>query len=73
MVYAADRMKLYLSSIDTRLGVLPDEVMDQCRYALESFFYIKESRIGYYKARKSFLMDSGAFTFRESIKTPLAY
>lgn len=62
-------MKLYLSSIAMKTAALPMSCLNQCRYALESFFYIEEKYIDYYLSRRSFIMDSGAFTFRESVKS----
>lgn len=66
-------MKLYLSSLERKLETLPDNIAKECRFALGSFYYIKEELMPYYKSRKSFLMDSGAFTFRESAKSQLTY
>lgn len=41
----------------------------ETRYALESFFYFQDWQVSYLKAWKSFMLDSGAFTFMNSSKS----
>lgn len=38
-------------------------IIDDCDYILESFYYIKEWQVKHIKDKKLFLLDSGAFTF----------
>lgn len=61
-------MKLCLSSISTKTDRIPLERLKVSRFVLESFYYIDERMIDYYTSRELFIMDSGAFTFRESKK-----
>lgn len=61
-------MKLCLSSISTRFDRFPPPLLESCKFALESFYYIKPDMMNYFMSRQFFIMDSGAFTFRESTK-----
>ncbi len=69
----AEKMKLCLSSVETRFGVLPDSVLDKASCILESFFYIRPEMMDYCMSRPFFIMDSGAFTFRENVKRQVSY
>lgn len=42
--------------------------LNRCRYALESFYYIEERYMDFYKSRDLFILDSGAFTFLSNTK-----
>ena len=61
-------MKLCLAAICTKMDRIPLERLKSCKFVLESFYYIKEKFMDYYLSRDFFIMDSGAFTFRESKK-----
>ena len=73
LLVQAEKMKLCLSSIETKFGVLPDSVLDKANYILESFFYIQPEMMDYCLSRPFFIMDSGAFTFRENAKRQVSY
>lgn len=61
-------MKLCLAAICQKINRIPLERLESCKFVLESFYYIKEKFMDYYLSRDFFIMDSGAFTFRESKK-----
>lgn len=54
-------MKVYLAGLDGRKW-LENEFNEDCKYVLQSFYYI-EDWIKPYLKEKDFLIDSGAFTF----------
>lgn len=61
-------MRLCLSSISTKTDRISLERLRISKYVLESFYYISEKMVDYYLSRELFILDSGAFTFRESRK-----
>lgn len=54
-------VKVYLAGLDGRKW-LENEFNEDCKYVLQSFYYI-EDWIKPYLKEKDFLIDSGAFTF----------
>ena len=59
-------MKLHLASFSSDPEL---KNIEKCFYALESFYYIKEWQIPYIHKFRSFLLDSGAFTFISNSKS----
>lgn len=69
-MWRSDRvMKLFFASISPRMKTIPLVALNQCNYALESFFYIDDADIQYFKTRDMFILDSGAFTFLNNAKS----
>lgn len=64
-------MKVYLASTSTRGEVVKELLSENIviPFLLESFYYIKPFQIPYSKHCKSFMLDSGAFTFLNNTKT----
>jgi hypothetical protein len=59
-------MRLFLASFCGDPGL---KHIEKCLYALESFYYIEKWELPYIHRYKSFLLDSGAFTFLSNSKS----
>lgn len=59
-------MKIYLANLCDSKSIVGIENISN---VLESFFYFKDWQIPYLKAWKNFMLDSGAFTFMNSLKS----